>query len=218
MSGFSVRDTFTAKVTNINDPEMKGRIRVESQDLLAAGTEWPDWVRPSFPYAGINGASGWFFLPAVGDFVEIDLIVSHTMDDAPGQALLMNADPRWRCALYPSIADLPAEFKAPYGKRFGIRTPKGNLFLFDEATGAIILKAATLIRIGSETSAEPLLLGLIMQGLLSSMLDAIAVHTHVAPSGGGTTTPPDNFATFTALKASPVDDGGILSGKAFTEK
>lgn len=64
---------------------------------------------------------------------------------------------------------------------------------------------------------EPLVLGAVLQTLLSDVLTAIATHTHTG-NLGAPTTPPLNAATFTGKKTSPVDDGLILSDIAFTEK
>ncbi len=66
--------------------------------------------------------------------------------------------------------------------------------------------------------AEPLVLGLENRATWSSALAAIASHTHVSSVPGAPTSPPVNAAAFSALKASPVDDGKINSDLAFTEK
>ena len=74
------------------------------------------------------------------------------------------------------------------------------------------------IHIGqSDSSTENLVLGQELKSLLSQTLAAIASHTHTGNMGSPTSAPL-NAGTFTSLKSSPVDDEGILSDVAFTEK
>ena len=73
------------------------------------------------------------------------------------------------------------------------------------------------IQIASENSDNPLVLGNELKDLLSQVLQLIADHTHVG-NLGAETSEPINSGDFLVLKASPVDDGVILSDKVFTEK
>ena len=73
------------------------------------------------------------------------------------------------------------------------------------------------MQFGSKTSAENMVLGQVFKALMSSTLQDIAVHKHIG-NMGYLTSPPDNAADFEALKASPVDDEGVLSDIAFTQK
>ncbi len=75
----------------------------------------------------------------------------------------------------------------------------------------------------SKTDTEPtenLVLGQVLKTLLSSLLNDIATHTHAYDDAGtpSVTQAPGNASAFTALKANPVDNAGILSTIAFTEK
>jgi hypothetical protein len=97
--------------------------------------------------------------------------------------------------------------------------------------GTFVLYAKTKIQIGSASAAQPLVLGTELQTLLANLLtkvsdlsDKVAKHTHVG-NLGYPTAPPATAAEFSALKgnfdqlkASPVQDGKILSDKSFTEK
>lgn len=74
-----------------------------------------------------------------------------------------------------------------------------------------------MIKLGSAGSANPINLGDIVQNVLSQLLQLDAQQTHIGNFGYPTSVPV-NAAGYTALKSSPVDDGGILSDKAFTEK
>lgn len=64
---------------------------------------------------------------------------------------------------------------------------------------------------------EPLVLGLVLQQLLSEWLEAESIHKHLGNLGYMTAVP-DNASDFTGFKSSPVDDGEILSDLSFTEK
>lgn len=88
----------------------------------------------------------------------------------------------------------------------------GETILYD-AFGHIVYLSDTKMQFGSKTSANPMMLGDIVQTLLSEMLELIADHVHPAPGY-----PPNNFEEFLDLKESPVDDGAIISDIAFTEK
>lgn len=210
------RDKFEAVVSNNQDPEKRGRVRVTCRALVAEGVELPEWIEPSFPYAG-DGA-GWFFVPPPGTPVEIEAIVSADGDDSPGQAFIANPDYRWTACLYAGPDAVPAEFRQAYGARLGIKTPAGMLLLFDESATAVVFAGFTALRLGSEQAAQPFVLGTVFQVFASALLDAIAAHVHTESAvAGGQTSPPTNAATFVALKASPIDDGAVLSSKVFAE-
>jgi hypothetical protein len=84
---------------------------------------------------------------------------------------------------------------------------------------------------GGADPEEPLVLGLVLQDLLSTILQSlstfatdVSTHNHL-DAFGIPTTPPIQAASFVAhsgdydtFKASPVDDGEILSDLAYTEK
>jgi len=216
--GHTLREIYLAVVSDIEDDEKRGRIKVACREIAEADTELPEWVEPCFPYAGNDGASGFFFLPAVGDLVEIERTVGHTDDDAAGMAAIMDPDTRWRCATYATAADVPTEFTSgTYGKRMGITTPGGNMLIFDDDQSGVFLVAMTLIKLGSEQAAQPLVLGLITQTMLSALVQGILDHNHTHPQGPTTGLDPASITTFTNLKASPIDDGAMLSQKVTTE-
>lgn len=88
----------------------------------------------------------------------------------------------------------------------------GETLLYD-AFGHVVYLSQDKLQFGSKSSENPMMLGDLVQDFLSQLLEKIAEHTHPAPGY-----PPTNAAEFTALKASPVDDGTLVSDKAFTEK
>lgn len=73
------------------------------------------------------------------------------------------------------------------------------------------------IKLGSPAASENLVLGQVLKSLLSSTYQEIAVHKHIG-NLGYFTAPPDNTAFFLTKKASPIEDEGILSDIAKTEK
>jgi hypothetical protein len=86
-----------------------------------------------------------------------------------------------------------------------------------DSFGHEVYLSASGLQFGSQSSANPMMLGDIVQTLFSNLIQLIADHTHYGNLGYPTSAPvqaPD----FLNLKASPVDDGAIISDKAFTEK
>lgn len=209
------RETVEAVVTSIADPEQRGRIKVTSRALAAEGVEIPDWVEPRFPYTGKNDA-GWFFLPDPDTMVELELVAGSSQYAYDTEAIILHPQYRWRACIYNDTSDVPSEFRSSYGKRMGLKTPKGQVLMFDEAATETVLLGFLKLKLGSESSDENLVLGQIFKTFASSLLDGIVAHTH--QTGTGPSSPPINAATFTALKASPITDEAILSDKSFTEK
>lgn len=71
---------------------------------------------------------------------------------------------------------------------------------------------------GSDGSTENVVLGQVFKSMMSTVLGALAVHKHISSPPGFLSFIPDNAATYTSKKASPVDDEAILSDKSYTEK
>lgn len=209
------REVFTAKVTDVDDDEKRGRIRVTSRELVADGVELPDWVEPCFPYAAAK--SGWFFVPPVDSIVEVEMVVGASDDDTPGLAAIVNPAFRWRCALYPSSSDVPDDFAKDYPQRMGIRTPGGNTILLDDKTKELTLKAGK-IRLGAEDAAEPIVLGDVLLTMQGSILDAILAHFH--PSGAGPTGTPDpaSVILFEAVRTTHITGRDVVSAESFARK
>lgn len=74
------------------------------------------------------------------------------------------------------------------------------------------------MKFGSNISGENLVLGQVFKTMMSTILEALAVHQHISGPPGFVNSPPTNAAVYAAQKASPVTDEAILSGKGFTEK
>ena len=76
-----------AKVTNVNDPEKRGRIKVKCAGVAGIDSELPYWFEPE-PVMG--GKNGMLLMPAIGDFVSITLNINEEDD-----SIINQADPRW---------------------------------------------------------------------------------------------------------------------------
>jgi len=121
------------EVTNNKDTEEKrGRLMVKFENILN-DEEFPDWVEPTFPFAGKD--CGFFFVPPVGAAVECELHKGEGGDDS-----IDTPEIRWRAALYNSADSIPEEFKDHYPNAVGIKTVKGHLFMMDDEDGSEMIK------------------------------------------------------------------------------
>ena len=120
---------FTATVTNVDDPEKRGRIKVTCPALLGDDTtEFKSWVEPEIPM-------GWFLIPEVGRQVTISISSGSNNDTVSGQSMI-TAGASWSAEIYTDddgSNPAPQEFTAQnYSKRRGFKTPAGHVFLFDD--------------------------------------------------------------------------------------
>lgn len=223
-----------AIVVDNQDPELRGRLKVRCEMLFGGGTAIEDWVEPLFPFAGAG--HGWFFIP------QKKAIVVISYDDAPEDLgfsgiSLSRPNFRWKACLYASIDDVPDDFgKAAkaggkYGEVHGIASPGGQIFKLDDRLREMIFKFGKL-RLGSDTSGNALVLGDLIQGILSTtvqhVVDALTtieaaydLHAHGAP--GTIPTVPLTPALTPSITSLTADKGQIdgptwLSSIAFTQK
>lgn len=129
-------EVHNAIVTRNTDPDLgvalRGGIFFEAAGLFDG--EFPIPAFPCFPFAsqladGKEGGAGMFFVPQVGDEVEIVLLADDGTEDPDD---IENVEPRWRCMIYSKAADIPDEFKVNYTKRMGWKTNSGHILLFDD--------------------------------------------------------------------------------------
>lgn len=131
-----VVQSYPAIVTKIEETDKLGQIFVKCSALSGdADTEYPDPIDPCHDW-------GWFYIPDVGEEVEIEIIVADGFDeDVPGAASIDEQRPRWRGKRFASAeGEQPRPinplFTDPnYGKRRGFATPKGHVLLFDDTDG-----------------------------------------------------------------------------------
>lgn len=128
--------TYPAVVTFNKDPKKQGAIRVACVGLLGDDdVEVPVDVLPVHTW-------GWFYVPDIGELVEIECVEGSSEDEQHGQASIDNLDLKWRSARYygNEEGDVPTPINPAftsknYGKRRGFATPAGHVFMFDDTEG-----------------------------------------------------------------------------------
>ena len=123
--------TAVATVTNNQDPERRGRIKVTCVALLGdESRSLPLWIETAQPW-------GWFNIPDVGQQVTVSYSLGSESDDTRGQQATL--DIRWNGGSLFTDSDaedptpIGSEFTAKnYGKRRGYKTPRGHVMLFDD--------------------------------------------------------------------------------------
>lgn len=130
-----ISETYPAVVTSNEDPEFRGRIRVACAALMGdEESELPHWVEPIFNW-------GWFYIPDVGELIEIEVTTSSDEDESFEQFSIDNLSPRWRGDRFygneegESPSPIPNDFSTNYGKRRGFATPGGHILIFDDTDG-----------------------------------------------------------------------------------
>jgi hypothetical protein len=125
-----------ATVTNNNDPEKRGRIKVTCIALGGDGSsELPMWVETALPW-------GWFAIPDVDQQVTVYWSLGSSRDLYPGQSSVSSLNVRWgggtnfTAANATNPTPIGEEFtERNYGKRRGFKTPNGHVMLFDDTPG-----------------------------------------------------------------------------------
>lgn len=124
---------FPATCTFNQDEEKRGRIRVTCVGLLGdEETEFPIYVEPVHDW-------GWFYVPDIGEQVEIEVTEGSSEDEQYGQMSIDNPNIKWRSARYYGNTEgqtptpIDARFtEKNYGKRRGFATPAGHIIMFDD--------------------------------------------------------------------------------------
>jgi len=135
-----ITERYSATVTSNEDDENRGRIKVACAQLLGdEETELPMWVEPLHDW-------GWFYVPDVGETVEVEVIVGSDEDEVQGQMSIDNMDIHWRGKRYYTVDEPEGEntearpihpdFLEVYGKRRGFATPFGHIFMMDDTPDA----------------------------------------------------------------------------------
>lgn len=92
------REVHIGVVVNNVDPKMQGRIQAKIP-ALTGDDIYPEWIQPKFPLAG--DGHGMFFLPEIGDQVNIDLV--------DGEQSIEDPDPFWSHSEF-KLGDIPKTF------------------------------------------------------------------------------------------------------------
>lgn len=197
--GQSYTEVLRAQVVDNQDPELRGRLKVRCAALLPDETELPEWLDPCFPYADNKAIAGWFAVPGPGTEVELELVTGSSDDAVAGLSTMVGGAYKWRAALYPTTESVPQDFRTNYGKRLGLRTPEGQLLIFDDKLGELILGVVGKLRLGSYESGHPIVLGDVFKDMMGTLLGALAAHKHPLAGAvimlGAPTVPPTPVMT-----------------------
>jgi hypothetical protein len=205
----TLQETHFGLVTDNNDPEKRGRLKVKSQSLTGADYELPDWIEPSGNLYASKSNGATLFVPAIGSTVELVADVHDTdFDDMPNERFLDNPAMKWRAATL-STQDgpmpLPADLLTNYPERRGIVTPAGHTLIFDDSSGELIIKSkagSTMVfkANGDIVLKSPVKIGdgatelMILGNAFMTLYNA---HTH--PTGVGPSGPPSVAMTAAQL-------------------
>lgn len=132
------KETYPATVTqNQGDDLGPGQIRVACAGLLGdEESSLPMPVNPIFDW-------GWFYVPDVGEIVEIEVVTGSDQDEQFGQASIDNLDITWRGGRFyggeetdsPRTINEDFTKEGSFPKRRGFATPAGHVFMFDDTEG-----------------------------------------------------------------------------------
>ena len=136
----SVTEKHNAIVTRNTDVdkgvELRGAVFFEAVTLMDG--EYPLAAIPCFPFASQGGA-GFFFVPKVGDEIEILIQIP---EDEYDNTDVTNPEPRWICGVYGVGLDIAEEFKNHYPFTMGWKSNSGHILLFDDFEGEELVKLA----------------------------------------------------------------------------
>jgi hypothetical protein len=138
-----VTERYEAVVADNQDEEVRGRIKVTCVGLLGDDeTVHPMWIEPVLDW-------GWFYVPDIGEIVEIEVVTSSDEDQFPGEASI-SGEMRWRGKRFFGNEEAdndddkrpvnPVFTEENYGKRRGFATPKGHVLVFDDTDGAEMIR------------------------------------------------------------------------------
>lgn len=126
-------ETHYGKVTNNNDPDKRGRVRVEAPTLVGKNKELPIWVEPVLVFMG--SGKGFFAVPDKDSIVELIVVVSTRTDESRFQSSLDSPDVRYKPVSINDTDTLSDVFKTNYPNRRGMSTDAGHWY-FDDTTGS----------------------------------------------------------------------------------
>jgi len=127
-------------VTDNQDEEQRGRVKVQCGTLAPSEGELPNWVEPLYPFLSSSdnevSDGGWLFIPDIGVVVELRVLVAAPGDERPGFSAVVAPNIRWTaCAASRGSDTVPDLFKTNYPARRGITTGRGHVLMWDDTDG-----------------------------------------------------------------------------------
>jgi hypothetical protein len=142
MSG-TISESHYAIVTNVTDPEKRGRLKVKCQSLVGADTELPQWAEPDASAFTSLGGAAMLFVPDVKSTVEITVDVTDIgIDERKGERFMLNPGLRWKHApptRQGSTMPLPKSLLTNYPQRRGFASKGDLMLIFDEKAQSVTL-------------------------------------------------------------------------------
>lgn len=201
-----MREVLKAIVTNNDDPERRGRVKVRCRALVHSD-EIDEWIEPVLASSG--NKTGVFMVPQAGDPVEIEFSSSSHSDDVRGLSFLANPDWRYRAACWTSMDQVPSEFGgSTYGRRLGIVFRPGQYLVLDVEASNLML-VASKVSIGGPSADQQVPLGTLLHSILTTFAQTLTTwaNSHVHP----TTSP----GSPTGVAATPLDLGTDITGTSW---
>lgn|GEM_PF-6291672 len=180
-----IRDVHYGVVVDNNDPDRRGGLKVRVDDLVDQLPLLDEFIPPSFPFAG--SSVGWFFVPAVGAQVEVEV-------ESDPERSVEDIHARWRSTLYSVNDPPPAEFTSDYPNRAGIKF--GPVIVTLDQTQDLLAMVSSNVRLGEEAASHPVMRG----DTYNQQLDAYLTAVNTLAS--------TNVTEFTALAAAST---GVLA-------
>lgn len=205
---------------NTDDDEglrLRGAVYFNAPTLFSE--EYPLPAMPCFPFASANGA-GMFWVPQVGDEIEVQIIADDNDDDTTDVEL---PEPTYLCMLYSDAddADIDDIFKENYTKRMGWKSNSGHYFLFDDTKDAEFYKMVSgkghELILDDTKGAQKIQMKSILGHLL--LLDDKNKVIKILHSGGGKLEITETKVTLVDVSGdqSIILEAGKITGKATAE-
>jgi hypothetical protein len=217
----AVKEVHRAIVTRNTDEDLGLRLRGSvffNAPTLYDG-EYPEPAVPCFPFASANGA-GMFWVPQVGDEIEVEVVVDGNDDDTTDVEL---PEPTYLCMLYSDAddADIDDIFKSNYTRTMGWKSNSGHYFIFDDTDDAQFYKMVSgkgnEIILDDTKSAQKIQMKSILGHML--LLDDNNKIVKLLHSGGGKLEITEEKVTLTDVSGQLVItlEAGKITGLATSE-
>jgi hypothetical protein len=124
-------ERYPATVTVNEDPDKRGRIKVNCPGIVGdEDGELPMFIEPALDW-------GWFYIPDVGEIIEIEVETGLEQDESFAQSSIDNLNAKWRGVRFygNEDGDEPTKINDVFTKNQktrGFATPLGHYMIFDD--------------------------------------------------------------------------------------